>query len=122
MAKRYNKTAFIASYHQAFLSGHTAEQLAHDLGLTVNAVHSRAFYLREGGLKLPRLKRTRKLAAKPLSSLMETKRLMKTGHQAQVLAQMKEEGAVFGRMLTEPAAKEAFGAFMEKRKPDFSKV
>jgi 1,4-dihydroxy-2-naphthoyl-CoA synthase len=25
-------------------------------------------------------------------------------------------------MLTEPAAKEAFGAFMEKRKPDFSKV
>jgi hypothetical protein len=66
MAKRYNKTAFIASYHQAFLAGHTAEQLAQDLGLTVNAVHSRAFYLREGGLKLPRLRRTRKLAAKPV--------------------------------------------------------
>jgi enoyl-CoA hydratase/carnithine racemase len=64
----------------------------------------------------------RKLAAKPLSSLMQTKRLMKMGQQAQVLAQMKEEGAVFGRMLTEPAAKEAFGAFMDKRKPDFSKV
>ncbi len=64
----------------------------------------------------------RKLAAKPLSSLIETKRLMKMGHQAQVLAQMKEEGAVFGRMLTAPAAKEAFGAFMEKRKPDFSKL
>ena len=50
----------------------------------------------------------RKLAAKPLSSLLQTKRLMKLGHQAQVMAQMKEEGAVFGRMLTEPAAKEAF--------------
>jgi len=25
-------------------------------------------------------------------------------------------------MLTEPAAKEAFSAFMEKRKPDFSKL
>jgi 1,4-dihydroxy-2-naphthoyl-CoA synthase len=25
-------------------------------------------------------------------------------------------------MLREPAAKEAFGAFMEKRKPDFSKL
>jgi len=25
-------------------------------------------------------------------------------------------------MLREPAAREAFGAFMEKRKPDFSKV
>jgi 1,4-dihydroxy-2-naphthoyl-CoA synthase len=28
----------------------------------------------------------------------------------------------FGRMLTEPASREAFTAFMEKRKPDFSKV
>jgi 1,4-dihydroxy-2-naphthoyl-CoA synthase len=25
-------------------------------------------------------------------------------------------------MLREPAAREAFGAFMEKRKPDFSKL
>jgi enoyl-CoA hydratase/carnithine racemase len=64
----------------------------------------------------------RKLAAKPMSSLVETKRLMKKGQQALVLQQMQEEGAMFGRMLTEPAAKEAFGAFMEKRKPDFSKV
>ena len=41
---------------------------------------------------------------------------------AEVLAQMAEEGQSFGRMLREPAAREAFGAFMEKRKPDFSKV
>lgn len=64
----------------------------------------------------------RKLAAKPSSSLIETKRLMKKGQQAQVLQAMSEEGAVFGRMLREPAAKEAFSAFMEKRQPDFSKV
>ncbi len=64
----------------------------------------------------------RKLAAKPLSSLVETKRLMKKGQAAQIVAQMGEEGASFGRMLREPAAREAFGAFMEKRKPDFSKV
>jgi enoyl-CoA hydratase/carnithine racemase len=64
----------------------------------------------------------RKLAAKPLSSLIETKRLMKKGQSALVLQQMAEEGASFGRMLREPAAREAFGAFMEKRKPDFSKV
>lgn len=64
----------------------------------------------------------RKLAAKPLSSLIETKRLMKKGQQAQVLAVMAEEGQSFGRMLREPAAREAFGAFMEKRHPDFSKV
>ncbi len=61
----------------------------------------------------------RKLAAKPLSSLVETKRLMKKGQQAQVLQAMSEEGAVFGRMLREPAAKEAFAAFMEKRAPRF---
>jgi enoyl-CoA hydratase/carnithine racemase len=63
----------------------------------------------------------RKLAAKPLTSLIATKRLMKGDTQA-VLQKMDEEGQDFGRMLREPAAKEAFGAFMEKRKPDFSKV
>ena len=63
----------------------------------------------------------RKLAAKPLSSLIETKRLMKGDTQA-VLQKMGEEGQSFGRMLQEPAAKEAFGAFMEKRKPDFSQL
>lgn len=64
----------------------------------------------------------RKLAGKPLSSLIETKRLMKGGYQQEVLQKMDEEGKSFGRMLREPAAKEAFGAFMEKRKPDFSKL
>ncbi|WP_372656562.1 enoyl-CoA hydratase [Hydrogenophaga sp.] len=64
----------------------------------------------------------RKLAAKPISALVETKRLLKKGQTAQVLAQMDEEGQSFGRMLREPAAREAFGAFMERRKPDFSKL
>jgi len=64
----------------------------------------------------------RKLAAKPLSSLVETKRLMKGTQQSEVLAKMAEEGQSFGRMLKEPAAREAFGAFVEKRKPDFSKL
>jgi enoyl-CoA hydratase/carnithine racemase len=64
----------------------------------------------------------RKLAAKPITSLVETKRLMKKGLQAQVMQQMADEGESFRRMLGAPAAKEAFTAFMEKRKPDFSKV
>jgi len=64
----------------------------------------------------------RRLAAKPIASLIETRRLMKKGQARLVIEQMNEEGASFGRMLTEPAAKEAFGAFMEKRRPDFSKV
>jgi len=64
----------------------------------------------------------RKLAAKPMSSLLETKRLMKMGQAQMVQKQMNEEAVLFGRMLKEPAAKEAFSAFMEKRKPDFTKL
>ena len=64
----------------------------------------------------------RKLAAKPLASLVETKRLMKKGQHTLVLQQMRDEGESFRRMLGEPAAKEAFTAFMEKRRPDFSKL
>lgn len=63
----------------------------------------------------------RKLAGKPMSSLLEIKRLMKKGQAMSVAQQMAEEGASFTRMLQEPAAKEAFAAFMEKRKPDFSR-
>ena len=64
----------------------------------------------------------RKLAAKPLSALVATKQLLKKGHADQVHARMDEEGEIFRRMLAEPAAREAFGAFMERRKPDFSKL
>ena len=64
----------------------------------------------------------RKLAAKPITALVETKRLMKKSQGAVVLERMDEEGTSFGRMLREPAAREAFTAFMAKRKPDFSKL
>ena len=64
----------------------------------------------------------RKLAAKPISSVRETKRLMKKGQAALVAQQIAEESASFGRMLQEPAAREAFAAFMARRKPDFSSV
>ena len=62
----------------------------------------------------------RKLAAKPLAALIETKRLMKGAQQDAVLARMQVEGELFTRMLRGPAAREAMAAFMEKRKPDFS--
>jgi enoyl-CoA hydratase/carnithine racemase len=64
----------------------------------------------------------RKLAAKPLTALVETKRLMKKTQQPALIERIGEEGRSFGRMLREPAAREAFTAFMEKRRPDFSKV
>jgi enoyl-CoA hydratase/carnithine racemase len=67
-------------------------------------------------------RQAQKLAAKPLGSLVETKRLMKLGQVDVVAQRMAQEAQSFGRMLAEPAAREAFTAFMEKRKPDFSKV
>lgn len=62
-----------------------------------------------------------RLASKPMSSLIETKRLMKLGTQSEVAQRMDQESVIFGRMLGEPAAREAFTAFMDKRLPDFSK-
>jgi enoyl-CoA hydratase/carnithine racemase len=61
-----------------------------------------------------------KLAALPASSLRETKRLMKRALGDAIPAQMAAEGQVFGRMLRAPEAREAFTAFFEKRRPDFS--
>ena len=62
----------------------------------------------------------RKLAGKSVSALVETKRLMKGGQRGAVAERIAQEGDVFERMLRAPAAREAFTAFMEKRRPDFS--
>ncbi|WP_112488166.1 enoyl-CoA hydratase [Thiomonas sp. X19] len=66
------------------------------------------------------LQQARKLAAKPLASLMVTKTLLRQPQRAAVHAMITEEAAHFERLLKGPAAKEAFGAFLAKRKPDFS--
>jgi enoyl-CoA hydratase/carnithine racemase len=68
------------------------------------------------------LERARALARQPTASLLQTKRLLRAPLAAQVAQAMSDEGATFRRMLTEPAAREAFSAFLAKRKPDFSKA
>jgi len=67
-------------------------------------------------------RQAQKLASKPMSSLLQTKRFMKMGQAEAVAQRLGDEGLVFGRMLGEPAAREAFTAFMEKRLPDFSTI
>lgn len=62
-----------------------------------------------------------KLVALPAASIRTTKRLMKGGQAVAVEAQMKQEIEHFGAMLKSPEAAEAFTAFFEKRRPDFSK-
>ena len=63
----------------------------------------------------------KKLAQKPATSVRLTKQLMKRGFSAAMAEQMKLEIGHYGELLGAPAAKEAFTAFFEKRKPDFSK-
>jgi enoyl-CoA hydratase/carnithine racemase len=62
-----------------------------------------------------------KLAALPVMALRVTKKLMKTEQQAAVSARMLEENNRFREMLRGPETKEAFAAFLEKRRPDFTK-
>ncbi len=67
------------------------------------------------------LERCRKLATQPSASIRLTKQLMKRTQHALIKETMTEEAAVFKQRLASPEAKEAFAAFLEKRKPDFTK-
>ena len=62
-----------------------------------------------------------KLVALPAASIRATKRLMKNSQLADVETRMAEEFEMFGAMLSSPEAREAFSAFFEKRKPDFTR-
>ena len=65
--------------------------------------------------------RAETLAAKPAASLRGTKKLLREAMGGRVMEAFSREGALFIERLTSPEAAEAFTAFMEKRKPDFSK-
>ena len=56
----------------------------------------------------------------PPSAVREGKKLLRRATTAETLEAIAAEVAVFGERLVSPEAKEAFGAFLQKRKPDFS--
>jgi enoyl-CoA hydratase/carnithine racemase len=62
-----------------------------------------------------------RIAQLPPASVRETKRLLRAGWRSAVEKALAEEGQSFGRLLSSPEAKEAFTAFFERRKPDFTK-
>lgn len=57
----------------------------------------------------------------PPGAVRDSKRLMKAPTRAAVAKAIAEESALFGQRLRSPEAMEAFQAFFQKRKPDFSK-
>jgi len=63
-----------------------------------------------------------KLARLPARPVQLTRALLKSAHREAIERQLRTEGTQFRALLREPAAREALAAFLEKRKPDWSKV
>ncbi len=61
------------------------------------------------------------LAALPPESIRLTKRLMKARYAEALAGAIDEETRLFTERLSSPEAKEAMSAFLQKRKPDFSR-
>jgi enoyl-CoA hydratase/carnithine racemase len=59
--------------------------------------------------------------ALPPGAVREAKRLMRDPQRATTLQVIETEGALFAQRLRSPEAVEAFQAFFDRRKPDFSK-
>lgn len=59
--------------------------------------------------------------ALPPGAVRDSKKLMRRASAASVLETIAVEGGVFQERLTSPEAREAFSAFFQKRKPDFTK-
>lgn len=64
----------------------------------------------------------KKLAAQPISSLKETKKLISDPLKERIVEVRELENAALARGLGSPANREALAAFKEKRAPDFTKL
>jgi enoyl-CoA hydratase/carnithine racemase len=85
----------------------------HDMGLV--------FQVCEPDELLPTtLRHAAVLAAQPISSLVETKRLVLAPLRDEIVAARERENAAFAKLMAGPANKEALRAFAEKRAPDFT--
>lgn len=62
-----------------------------------------------------------RLLAKPTEALRATQRLLRYGTADEMLERMKLEGEIFAERLQSAEAREAFTAFFERRKTDFSR-
>jgi enoyl-CoA hydratase/carnithine racemase len=96
------------------LGGPLSAQRAYELGLVNKVVAPEA-------LLSTALEAAQKLLEKPAGALLATKRLLKKPLHAELERAMREEVDVVRARLDSPETKEALTAFLQKRKPDFSR-
>jgi len=105
----YQRAAEVLLLGQPF-----SAQKAHELGIVTEVVPQ------EELLKKAETAATA-LAALPPESIRLTKRLMRATNEKALAERIMEEGHLVLERLRSPEAKEAMSAFLEKRKPDFSR-
>jgi enoyl-CoA hydratase/carnithine racemase len=88
---------------------------AHQLGIVNEVVAPVDFMARAQA-------RAQQLAEKPPAALRTTKTLLKHAAAGAIADAMGRETQQFAALLQGPEAKEAMSAFLERRKPDFSKL
>ena len=89
-------------------------QRAHEVGIVTELVPQEELLKKAEAVAM-------QLAALPPESLRITKRLLKSRYDQTLAATIEEETRLFTERLSSPEAKEAMSAFLEKRKPDFSR-
>ena len=74
------------------------------------------------GEVLPHARRVaERFNALPPGAVRESKRLLRAPQQQAIVDTIQSEGELFAARLRSPEAKEAFQAFFQKRRPDFTK-
>ena len=89
-------------------------QKAHEVGIVSEVVPQEELFKRAEAAVLH-------LAGLPPESVRLTKRLLKARYAEALASTIEEETRLFTERLSSPEAKEAMSAFLEKRKPDFSR-
>lgn len=106
----------LAGYHRAADILLTGEFFSVDAAAQMGLVNQ---VLPTSGLENFVRSKAQALAALPSDAVRTTKRLMKAAQASLIDVVMQEELTEFTRLLSGPDAKEAFEAFIQKRKPQF---
>lgn len=105
----YQRAAEVLMLGQPFTA-----QKAHELGIVTEVVTPEELFKKAEATAA-------QLAGLPRESLRLTKRLLRATHEKAIAERIMEEGRLVLERLQSPEAKEAMRAFLEKRKPDFSR-